>query len=147
MLFVVEVKWLICREVCLPEHARLEVGLPRASRAGENPSSAKLFADAEKRLPKPLPRTWKASVMSAKDDFVLSITAGARITVAEFFPLDQGQIDNPAPQRAQPSATGIKMRLKKSDLLVKPITVLRGVLVIPGKPAYRIEAPVRQPIQ
>ncbi len=147
MPFVVEVKWLICREVCLPEHAQLRVELPRASRAGENPSSAKLFADAEKRLPKRLPHSWKASVTSTKDDFVLSITAGARITEAEFFPLDPGQIDNPAPQKTQPSVTGIKVRLKKSDLLVKPITVLRGVLVIPGKPAYRIEAPVRQPIQ
>ena len=145
--FVVEVKWLICREVCLPEHARLQLGLPRASRAGENPSSAELFTDAEKRLPKPLPRNWKASVTSAKDDFVLAIVAGSRITHAEFFPLDPGQVDNPAPQKTQPSATGIKITLKKSDLLLKPITVLRGVLIIPGKPAYRIEAPVRQPIQ
>lgn len=145
--FVVEAKWLICREVCLPEHARLQVGLPQASRAAENPSSAKLFADAEKRLPKPLPHRWKASVTSKKDDFVLSILAGSRITEAEFFPLDPGQIDNPAPQKTQASVTGIKITLKKSDLLVKPITVLRGVLVIPGKSAYRIEAPVRQPIQ
>jgi DsbC/DsbD-like thiol-disulfide interchange protein len=147
MPFVVDVKWLICREVCLPEHARLQLEVPQASRAKVSPSSAKLFADAEKRLPKPLPHNWNASVTSTKDDFVLSILAGNRITEAEFFPLDPGQIDNPAPQKTQPSVTGIKITLKKSDLLLKPITILRGVLAIPGKPAYRIEAPVRQPIQ
>jgi hypothetical protein len=37
--------------------------------------------------------------------------------------------------------------LKKSDLLLKPISTLRGVLVMPGSPAYRIEAPAHQPIQ
>jgi hypothetical protein len=39
------------------------------------------------------------------------------------------------------------MVLKKSDLLVRPITVLRGVLVLAGGEAYRIEAPVRQSLQ
>jgi hypothetical protein len=39
------------------------------------------------------------------------------------------------------------LTLKKSDQLLKPIAVLRGVLVVPGSPAYRIEAPVRHSIQ
>jgi len=30
---------------------------------------------------------------------------------------------------------------------LKPIQVLRGVLAIPGGPAYRIDAPVQQSIQ
>jgi DsbC/DsbD-like thiol-disulfide interchange protein len=142
-----EAKWLICREICLPDHAHLQIGLPLASQAKPIPSSAQLFADTEKLLPKPLPRGWKASAASTKDDFILSIVVGKRITQADFFPLDPGQIDNPAPQKLQPSGAGIKITLKKSDLLLKPITILRGVLVIPGSPPYRIEAPVRQPIQ
>jgi hypothetical protein len=32
--------------------------------------------------------------------------------------------------------------LSKSDELLKPLAVLRGVLVLPGDEAYRIEAPV-----
>jgi len=78
---------------------------------------------------------------------LLTIRTGKPITKAEFFPLDPGQIDNPAPQILQSSNMGAMMILKKSDLFIKPITILRGVLVIPGGPAYRIEAPVRQPIQ
>lgn len=142
-----EAKWLVCREVCIPEHAQLHLSLPLAAQAQPNPSAARLFAATEKLVPKPWPSAWKISATSGKDDFVLIIRAGQPITQAEFFPLKPGQIDNPAPQKILPAATGITITLKKSDLLLRPVAVLRGVLVIPGSPAYRIEAPVRQPIQ
>ena len=145
--FGVEVKWLICREVCIPERAELRLSLPVAATASADPQHAPLFAKTMKLVPQPLPRAWKASVTSSKDRFALTIRAGKPITEAEFFPLDPGQIDNPAPQNLQPSHTGATLILKKSDQLLKPITRLRGVLVIPGSPAYRIEAPVRQPLQ
>jgi hypothetical protein len=76
-----------------------------------------------------------------------TIAANRPVTQAIFFPLALGEIDNAAPQKLQPTPTGATITLKKSDLLLKPISVLRGVLVSPGGPAYRIEAPVRQPIQ
>jgi DsbC/DsbD-like thiol-disulfide interchange protein len=145
--FGVETKWLICREVCIPEHGELRLSLPVSATASANPQHAQLFERTKKLLPRPLPRAWKISVTSSKDGFALTIHAGKRITKAEFFPLDPGQIDNPALQRLQPSHAGATLILKKSDQLLKPITLLRGVLVIPGSPAYRIEAPVRQPIQ
>jgi DsbC/DsbD-like thiol-disulfide interchange protein len=145
--FAVGVKWLICREVCVPEHAKLHLTLPVWSIQRVDQQHAELFANAGKLIPQSLPRAWNASATSAKDDFVLTIRAGKPITQAEFFPLDPGQIDNPAPQKVQPTRSGVRITLKKSELLGNPITVLRGVLVTPGSPPYRIEAPVRQPIQ
>lgn len=145
--FSAEAKWLICREVCIPEHAELKLSLPVASSAGVARQHAQLFERTEKLLPRPLPPNWKISFASAKDELFLTIRAGKPVTKAEFFPLDPGQIDNPAPQKLQPSHSGATLTLKKSDLLLKPISVLRGVLVIPGNPAYRIEAPLHQPIQ
>ncbi len=142
-----EAKWLVCREVCLPERAQLHLTVPVAATAKENPQSAPIFAHTMKLLPQPAPRGWRVSARSEKDDFVLSVQAGRRIVKAEFFPLEPGQIDNPAPQKLEPLATGLKITLKKSDLLVKPIPVLRGVLALPGGPAYTIEAPVHQSIQ
>ena len=144
--FAAEAKWLVCREVCIPEHANLELFL-RSGAIKENPDTAKLFADAEKLLPAAMPQGWNAKAESRKDDFLLTVVAGKPITKAIFFPLDPGQIDNPAPQKLQPSRIGATLTLKKSDLLIKPINLLRGVLAIPGGPAYRIEAPVRHPIQ
>ncbi|HET9165206.1 MAG TPA: protein-disulfide reductase DsbD domain-containing protein [Candidatus Angelobacter sp.] len=145
--FGADAKWLICREVCIPEHASLHLTLPVSSAAGVEQKNAELFAKTDKLIPQLLPRAWNVSLTSTKDDLVLTIRAGKAITKVEFFPLDPGQIDNPAPQKLQPTSNGAKITLKKSDLLVKPISVLRGVLVIPGGPSYRIEAPVRQPIQ
>jgi DsbC/DsbD-like thiol-disulfide interchange protein len=142
-----DAKWLVCREVCIPEKARLHLALPVAARAQESRDAAALFAKAEKLLPKAMPRTWKARAKSEKADFVLSISAGRQISKAEFFPLDPDQIDNPAPQKLQPLPTGLKLTLKKSDLLTKPITVLRGVLALPDGIAYRIEAPVQEPLK
>lgn len=45
------------------------------------------------------------------------------------------------------SVPKVVSHLKKSDLLLKPVPVLRGVLGLPAEPAYRIEAPVRQSLQ
>ena len=86
--FAVEAKWLICREVCIPEHAKLHLALPVSSAASVDQQHAQLFAKTDKLLPQSLPRTWNASFTSAKDDFVLTIRAGKPITKAEFFPLD-----------------------------------------------------------
>jgi thiol:disulfide interchange protein DsbD len=144
--FAVEAKWLVCREVCIPEHANLELFL-HSGPIKENPATAKLFADAEKLLPVAMPHVWRAVAESRKNDFLLMIAASKPITRAIFFPLDPGQIDNPAPQKLEPMASGAKITLKKSDLLLKPVNVLRGVLAVPGGPAFRIEAPVRHPIQ
>jgi DsbC/DsbD-like thiol-disulfide interchange protein len=145
--FGAEAKWLICREVCIPEHAQLHLTLPVSSASGIEQQHAQLFERTDKLLPQPLPSGWKASFAAAKDELVLTVRAGKPITHVEFFPLDPGQIDNPAPQKVQPTPHGAKISMKKSDLLLKPISVLRGVLVIPGRPAYRIEAPKLQPIQ
>jgi DsbC/DsbD-like thiol-disulfide interchange protein len=145
--FAMEAKWLVCREVCLPDHATVELDLPYLAKAKDDPAADKLFADAEKMVPGSLPRGWKVSASATKEEFRLTITAGGKINQAQFFPLDPGQIDNPAPQRVESLATGARIILKKSDLLTKPVSVLRGVLVIPGTPPYRIEARVRQPIQ
>jgi DsbC/DsbD-like thiol-disulfide interchange protein len=142
-----DAKWLVCREVCIPEKAQLHLTLPVAARAQESRDAAALFAKTEKLLPKAMPHTWKARAKSEKDDFVLSISAGRPISKAEFFPLDPDQIDNPAPQKLQPLPAGLKLTLKKSDLLTKPITVLRGVLALPDGIAYRIEAPVQEPLK
>jgi thiol:disulfide interchange protein DsbD len=138
----VDAKWLICREVCLSDHAELRLYLPVTSKARDDPSSGPLFMRTEKLLPKAMPESWKTAVESMKEDFFLSIDVGERISSAEFFPLDAAQIDNAARKHLQPTARGINIVLKKSDLLMKPVRTFRGVLVIPGRGVYRLQAPV-----
>jgi len=138
----IEAKWLICREVCLPDRAQLKISLPVGPDAKQNPSAAPLFAANEKLLPRPWPAGWRATARSGKDTFVLSLETGKSFSQAGFFPLDPDQIDNAGPPKLDALPRGAKITLKKSDLLLKPIRVLRGVLVMPGGSAYHVEAPV-----
>jgi DsbC/DsbD-like thiol-disulfide interchange protein len=132
--------WLICREVCIPDQAQLELSLPQ--RSGSDAVTAELFSRAMRLVPKPLPAGWKASAESRKDEFVLSLRTGKSFSAAQFFPLEPSQVDNAAVQKVEPSAKGARITLRKSDELLKPIAVLRGVVVLSGDEAYRVEAPV-----
>jgi thiol:disulfide interchange protein DsbD len=132
-----EAKWLICREVCLPDRAQLSLSLS----SGGSPGMAELFARTKAMLPRQWPKEWRATALSHKDDFVLTLITGRPLTRAQFFPLDPGQIDNSAKQPITPTSNGARLLLRKSDLLLKPIQELRGVLVI-GSNAYQLRAPV-----
>jgi DsbC/DsbD-like thiol-disulfide interchange protein len=133
-------KWLICREVCLPDHAHLTLS-PTVASAGQQARVAQLFARTKALLPRTWPAAWKLNAESRKDDFVLTIITGRPLTQAEFFPLDPGQIDNADKQRLSTSSSGARLVLKKSDLLLKSIPELRGVLVINTR-AYQVRAPM-----
>jgi thiol:disulfide interchange protein DsbD len=144
----VDAKWLICREVCIPDQATLHLSLASSRAPGKNQSTEHLFADAERLLPRPMPPTWTSQVESEPGSFVLLIrtgklpvNTGRALAQANFFPRDPGQIDNAAAQKVLSTASGVRIALKKSDLLLKPISMLRGVLVLDGM-AYRVEAPV-----
>jgi thiol:disulfide interchange protein DsbD len=136
-----EVKWLICRDICLPDRAQLHLTLSAGSAPGKSRDSSALFDAALKLVPKPLPSGWKAVAVSRHDDFVLTLETPMHVMHAQFFPLVPAQLDNAALQKTEVVSHGIKIVLRKSELLVKPVPVLLGVLVLDGD-AYQIEAPV-----
>ena len=124
----------------MPETAQLHLELDHG--AG---SDIVLFAAAHKAVPLQWPGSSGLKAISEKDRFVVSIDVGTPIREASFFPLDPEQIENTAPQQLQPTARGATIILKKSDQLLKPISVLRGVLVVPESIAsYRVDIPVTQ---
>jgi thiol:disulfide interchange protein DsbD len=138
-----EIKVLVCREMCIPGKTQLSLTLPiKSLPPAPDARTRELFAAARKDLPRPAPQNWKFSVDAAKDSFVLAANLGAQITQAIFFPLAEAQIDNAAPQILQPLAGGFRLRLRKSDQLLKSIEHLKGVLVLSGNHAYLIDAPV-----
>ena len=138
------VRFLICREMCIPGKAQLSLTLPvEAHNAVPNSSVEPMFAAARARLPRPSPPAWKYFVQEGKDTFQLSVNAGKTILSAFFFPREESQIDNAAPQSAIADANGVKLTLHKSDQLMKPISRLKGVLVLKTGEAYVVDAPVK----
>jgi len=144
MELTAKVKWLVCKDICLPGKASVSLSVPVRSGGARSSEWRGLFEAARQELPKPPPSDWKITAASAEHDFVLTIETGARVTTASFFPLQAQQIENAAPQRPSPFARGVRLRLKKSDQLLKPISRLQGVVVCPGPHSYMIDAPVVQ---
>jgi DsbC/DsbD-like thiol-disulfide interchange protein len=142
-----EVKLLVCsREMCVPGKAQLSITLPtKPQLPAPDTRTTDLFAATRKSLPRPTPGNWRLSVADARDSFVLTASVGHQMTQAIFFPLVESQIENAAPQKLLPMATGFRLTLKKSDQLLKPIKRLKGVVVLSADRAYLIDVPVSKP--
>jgi DsbC/DsbD-like thiol-disulfide interchange protein len=141
--FGAEVKVLVCREMCIPGKAQLSLTLPVESQPpAPDAQTAELFAAARKAMPRPVPSSWGISVADAGDSFALTAKLGEHFAQASFFPLQESQIKNAAPQQFAAVPGGFRLTLQKSDQLLKPIARLKGVLVLAGNLGYIIDVPV-----
>jgi DsbC/DsbD-like thiol-disulfide interchange protein len=144
-----EVRLLVCsHEMCIPGKAELSLTLPIKSQPpppearNQDAQTIELFTAARRSLPRPAPGNWRFSVADASDSFVLRANLGHRITRAIFFPLAESQIENAAPQKLLPVATGFRLTLRKSEQFLKPIERLKGVLVLSADRSYLIDVPL-----
>lgn len=137
-------RWLVCREVCIPEKG--EVLVHRAALhaapaiAVTDPTSAALVARFQQLLPRPLPSGDAAHFRATSRGFVLDVRTGSRQGSAEFFPLDSSIIANAAPQPATPLARGIQLSLTRDPTLTSPPQELNGLLELPGGATYIVHA-------
>jgi DsbC/DsbD-like thiol-disulfide interchange protein len=132
-----DIRYLICREVCIPAKAQATLSIPSTNAAG-----AELFRSAFDNSPKPWPAGWKAQAMDNGRFFSLTLDTGTSEPRASFFPLEEDQIDNSAVQGLMATPRGVQIKIKKSDQLLKPITALKGVVVLGAGRAFEVSAPV-----
>ncbi|MGB9075766.1 MAG: thioredoxin family protein [Terracidiphilus sp.] len=138
-----KVNWLVCREVCIPGKAELELTRTvstTASGSTMRTSDAALIESFEARVPKPLPARFKAVFQPSATGFRLAVTTGTRETSAAFFPADQNILDNPAPQPVTPTTNGLILELKKDANLTSNPAQLRGVLELSDGRAFAVSA-------
>jgi DsbC/DsbD-like thiol-disulfide interchange protein len=138
------VKFLICSDqMCMPGKAQLALAAPAKAQSSQDSATAAIFAAARARLPKPAPANWKVSGHTEKDSFVIDIQAGQPIAQGYFFPLNESQVENSAPQIAASRPTGLRLTLRKSGELTVPVGILKGVLELPGGEAYLLNVPMK----
>ena len=135
------IRYLVCRDVCIPGEAQLDFGLPVKSQASSS-AAAQSFQAAQKQLPQPAPSTWKISVLASGEEFVVSLKNAKSAANAQFFPLHAEEIDNAAQQTVTAIPGGIRLHLKKSPHLLKPISRLEGIVVVGSGNAYSVNIPV-----
>jgi DsbC/DsbD-like thiol-disulfide interchange protein len=144
--FEAALKWLVCREICIPERADLALSLPVQEKgARQQPHWQELFTRTRARLPKPAPRDWRTTALSEKEQFVLGIETGSPEPRPTFFPLEPNQIENAAPQELVRLARGVSLKLRKSDQLLRPLSRLKGVVELGSGRAFVVDAPVLAP--
>ncbi len=138
-----DVRYMVCREVCIPARAHPTLTIP--SRSGPTADAAvrrELFAKARDQWPKAMPTGWKAQATDQGDHLVLSIETGSRESQAVFFPLRENEIDNASSQTVTPTNCGVQISLNKSGRLTGAISVLHGVVVLAPSRIIEIAAPV-----
>jgi len=144
-----KVSWLVCREVCIPGKADLElerkacVCIYNLYVESGLSLSRQFFGDDQKHLPElptPLPKGDSAVFQPTPTGFRLAVTTGQRETQAEFFPEDEDILDNPAPQTVTPTANGLILDLKQDPNLKAAPAQLKGVIELSGGRNYEISA-------
>ncbi len=139
-----KVDWLVCREVCIPEKTELEqtVRLVPEQPMVEGISSAdhEIWDRLVNSLPTQLPSGDKVVFQPTPTGFRVAVNTGRRETEGSFFPEEQDILDNPAPQKLTPTATGLVLDLKKDANLTTNPAQLKGVLELAGGRNYEIAA-------
>jgi thiol:disulfide interchange protein DsbD len=138
-----QVHYLVCHDVCIAGQKHLELSLPIKSSATFS-SVRPFFVSNRKKLPRPMPRNWKISATSTADELVVNLKAEKLARLVQFFPLHEEQIENAAPQRSTAAPGGLRLHLRKSDHLLKPIARLDGVIVLASGDAYLVHIPVAE---
>ncbi|MCI0350173.1 MAG: hypothetical protein L0Z53_12175 [Acidobacteriales bacterium] len=140
-------KWAVCREVCISDKAQLTVSVPVARKSQLGPSRA-LFERTRAQLPKAPPAPWRASAISTKDAFLMSLRGGeSPLPIQQgvqpvFFPLEKQQIENAAPQQIFRNGNTLQFILKKSEQLEKPPARLKGVVSFGTGKSFLVNARV-----
>lgn len=139
----VSLRWMVCRDMCVPGKATLELDLASVHSGQPGVSGWTAAIDqARNRTPRPAPPAWKARASSSRENFDVTITTGQRETDAYFFPIDAGQVNDSAPQVVVPLPDGVRVTLKKSEFLRGEPAALNGVVSLPGGRSFVVTAPV-----
>ena len=147
-----EADWLVCDEICIPEHGSLALELPvEAAPVPADPPTLRLVEDARAALPRPSP--WTIGFNAGDGTLRLAAAGpalertGAPASDIRFFPDQTGLIENtadPIPRHAPDGLTLDLARPADARPLPDPLT---GVLVLtedlpdgPLRQAFAIEA-------
>jgi thiol:disulfide interchange protein DsbD len=121
--------WLVCSNVCVPEESDVKLVLPSTpGPAAPDAANAVTFSAAQAVLPADNPFTTTATY--DKDHIQLHVATGNafKLTKVDFFPLDEGMVDNDAAPQVVAGKDGVTVTLKRADDKNKPLPALNGVL-------------------
>ncbi|MFG6412555.1 protein-disulfide reductase DsbD family protein [Roseateles sp. DC23W] len=138
---VAEVRWLVCKDVCIPEQVTLGLDLPVAAAGQPGPDAAQID---EWRRAIPQPASFDVQIQPAAQGVQLAGTLGG-VTKAYFFADTWGAVTHSAPQALKAGTDGWTLELPAGEEPVKAGQPLSGVLVLTsanGEQAWTVTAPM-----
>ncbi|BDG70266.1 protein-disulfide reductase DsbD family protein [Roseomonas fluvialis] len=137
-------EWLVCEQVCIPEEGAFRIDIP--VEATPRPANTPVFAAAEAAEPRPGPFAARIGFAGATGAIEVSgpaIAPGA-VRAAYFFPIDQGVIDNAAPQVMSVTDGALRLALVRGQgsSLPDPVAGVVAITDAAGvRGAYVVSAP------
>ncbi|HEY0867106.1 MAG TPA: protein-disulfide reductase DsbD domain-containing protein [Fimbriimonas sp.] len=145
-----DVRWLVCKEACLPGSANVAVSLP-VGPAKASATWASRLKEAESKVPRAA-KDWSFKAAETKDGYELTALVPAGVVVKgepEFLPFDSTVAAHDAPQKVNLGEGKITLAFRKSPYATAKPKTLKGLLVAPlgkrwpnGLDAIVVEAPI-----
>ncbi|MFQ3639421.1 MAG: thioredoxin family protein [Chloracidobacterium sp.] len=149
-----KVKWLVCKEECIPGEAELKLVLPVTGDVPPPSTWTEAFSRARAQLPLATSE-WKLRATVEGDAVVLLLsppTPTEELTEASFFPFEELVIEGAEPQKLTRVKGGYVLRMTRSKVAENPPTRLAGVVVTPQgwrgagtEPGLTVDVPVEPP--
>lgn len=128
--------WLSCGDICISGEAELSHIL---SVSAEAPDAVSPWTEDFKRARLLIPiqaKDWTIRAVKGRRKMILQVAAenisSANLVGTEFFPEDQGWMAHAAPQKIKRTKSGFEIVLELSKNLPKPLTRIKGILVVQG---------------
>jgi thiol:disulfide interchange protein DsbD len=139
--FKLKADWLVCKEICIPESAELELALPVAD-STEETIYASMFETHDQTKPKAAKEKGLYDIQAKRFSlsFPLAALEGGKISSAIFFPREQGHIVYSSEQKTKVDGDTLTLTTTATDNL--PTGELSGFLAVEtesGSRAYDIK--------
>lgn len=139
-----DVKWLVCKDVCIPEQVSLGLDLPVVASLSEAQAGPDVAQIDEWRAAIPKPAPFGVTLKAAAQGVTLAGPTAA-VTKAYFFAETWGAVAHSAPQALKAEGGGWALELPAGDEPLAAGKALSGVLVLTtaaGEQAWAISAPM-----
>ena len=141
------IKWLVCREACVPGQADVALDLAAGGASAPDPAVTGLFARARAALPAPLPVKARLVGDDARLTLFLDLPTGdGAPRGAYFYSADLETVDHSGPQTWLADARGARLVIPASPYARTPAARLRGVLRVeyPAPVHWSLDLPVQK---
>jgi thiol:disulfide interchange protein/DsbC/DsbD-like thiol-disulfide interchange protein len=140
------ITWLVCSAQCIPGKAHLGLDLDALSNPVPTPQLTGVLGQSIQNLPKPLPSSMSLTAIGGAQQIALTLKTSNSVKDLQFFPFDNGIIDNAAPQPVDTQSDNTRIWLTRySD---KPNSIsplpksIHGILKLSNTESYDVTVPI-----